>query len=28
VAVSGQGHGEAEVGQGLGLVGPNPTFVS
>ena len=28
VAVSGQGLGEAEVGQGLGLVGTNPTFVS
>ena len=28
VAVSGQGHDEAEVGQGLGLVGTNPTFVS
>jgi hypothetical protein len=26
--VSGQGLGEAEVGQGLGLVGTNPTFVS
>ena len=28
LAVLGEGHGEAEVGHGLGLVGTNPTFVS